>query len=79
MFLIPFSQRRLPPRTVWVCPEDGCDYRELGYPNGPLGRGFCRRHRKTRAHPRRRLVRQAEGDADPGRRGLRGSQQGEGR
>ncbi len=71
MLPIPFPQRYPLPRTVWVCPQEGCDHQETGYPNGPLGRGYCR-GKVFRKHPRRGLVRQAADEADQRRHGLRG-------
>jgi hypothetical protein len=37
--------------TVWQCQEEGCDYREHGMADWPLGNGVCE------DHPRRALIR----------------------
>jgi hypothetical protein len=67
MFLVSWVLSCPRPTTVWVCPHEDCDYRALGYPAFPLGRGVCKR-RTTRRHPLSFLVR----ETDPGGRGLSG-------
>lgn len=61
--------------TVWMCPHEHCEHRELGYPDAPLGDGVCP-EKTTPAHPQRRLVLPTGRDAGPGGRGLRRPQEG---